>query len=78
MRAMETGLTSESEFSIPGGTELLTVTRAAAELGLTSRTLINYFEQGIGPARTRVGTRVFVTRFNLHAWLRENTERSAA
>jgi hypothetical protein len=75
---MEAGQISESEFSVPGGTELLTVTRAAAEIGLTSRTLANYFEQGIGPARTRFGSRVFITRSNLYAWLRENTERSAA
>jgi Helix-turn-helix domain len=63
------------DFWVPHmGLELLTVTEAAAEVRVTPRTLENYWRKNAGPARTKVGGRVFITRDNLAAWLRAGTD----
>jgi helix-turn-helix protein len=56
--------------------ELLSVTEAAAAARVTSRTLSNYWLAGEGPARTRVGGRVFISRSALIAWLASRTDES--
>ena len=52
----------------------LTKTEAAEYLGVTTRTLDQWFYLRKGPPRTKLGHRVFYLRDSLERWIREQEE----
>jgi hypothetical protein len=58
----------------PSG-QLFTTTEAAAVVGVTERTLANYWRANAGPERTRVGSRIFIWESHLAAWQRQRRDR---
>jgi len=57
-----------------GVDDLLTTTEAAAAARVSVRTLENYWRDGTGPTRTRIGGRVFISRSDLAAWRASRTD----
>lgn len=48
----------------------LTKAQAAAELGITDRTLNRWHTDRIGPPRTKIGSRVYYRKDSVAEWLR--------
>jgi hypothetical protein len=59
-------------------TEYLTPSQAGAYIGFTERALIEWRRRGIGPAYSRVGTRVRYSRSELDAYMRERMHTSTS
>lgn len=58
--------------------ELLTINEVAAYLRLPVSTLRYWRSTGQGPASRKVGRRVMYTRADVHAWLDEQANQTAA
>lgn len=52
--------------------DYLTASQAAEELGVSPRTLGRWWQERIGPPRTKVGRSVLYRRSSLEQWLRKN------
>jgi predicted DNA-binding transcriptional regulator AlpA len=57
--------------------QLLTKPEVAAAVRVTTRSLDNWWRDGDGPPRTRIGGRVLVREDHLSAWLDSHAEAPA-